>query len=44
MGEFNQRLMAIAARARHEQSLQSLEQSKHELVDILAEAVAELDH
>ena len=44
MGEFNHRLMEIAAHVREEDSYEVLVKSKHQLVDILAEVVIDLDH
>lgn len=43
MGEFNHRLMEIAAQVRAEDSHEVLVNSKHRLLDILAEVVSDLD-
>jgi TRAP transporter TAXI family solute receptor len=44
MGEFNHRLMALAAQVREETSQEVLVNCKHQLVDMLAEVVSDLDH
>ena len=43
MSGFNQRLVAIASHARHEETTEVLMENKHQLVDILTEVVNDLE-